>query len=73
MEVVTNNQNAKMGNSKTKKRYFVIYATDSAQPRASVRFSDNETVIVETEKLNFSFNPHNVTASAINSFWSNFF
>ena len=73
MVVVANNQGAVLGYSKTKKRYFVIYAPASAQPRASVRFADNETVIVETEKLKFSFNPHNVTASAINSFWSNFF
>ena len=58
-----------MGYSKTKKRYFVIYAPRSEQARASVRFADNETVIVETDEINFSFNPHNITASAINSFF----
>ncbi|MGN0229314.1 MAG: zinc-ribbon domain-containing protein [Muribaculaceae bacterium] len=69
MIVVANNRGAVLGYSKTKKRYFVIYAPRSEQPRASVRFADNETVIVETDELNFSFNPHNITASAINSFF----
>ena len=69
MIVVANNRGAVLGYSKTKKRYFVIYAPRAEQPRASVRFADNETVIVESDEINFSFNPHNVTASAINSFF----
>ena len=69
MIVVANNRGAVLGYSKTKKRYFVIYAPRSEQARASVRFADNETVIVETDEINFSFNPHNITASAINSFF----
>lgn len=67
--IVATKQGAVMGYSKTKKRYFVVYAPRQESSSTQVRFLDDESVQIESEEVNFTFNPRNCTASAINTFF----
>lgn len=64
--IVADDKGAVFGFSKTKRRYFVVYApAEPATLRSSVHFTDDGMVYVAAGKLEFVFNPRNCNASAV--------
>ena len=64
--IVADDKGAVFGFSKTKRRYFVVYApSQGAASRSTVRFTDDGMVYVAASALEFVFNPRNCTASAL--------
>ncbi|MGN0213404.1 MAG: zinc ribbon domain-containing protein [Muribaculaceae bacterium] len=66
--IVADDKGAVFGFSKTKRRYFVVYApAEPTMSRSSVHFTDDGMVYVSAGALEFVFNPRNCTASAVSS------
>lgn len=65
--VIATDEGAVLGYSKTKQRYFVIFApAQPKQRRAAVKFVDGECVRISTDDIDCVFDPHQRTATPVN-------
>jgi len=63
--VVADDKGAVFGFSKTKRRYFVVYAPQQASFRSSVQFTSDGSISVDASALHFVFDPRHCTASPV--------
>lgn len=65
--VVADDKGVVYGFSKTKRRYFVMYAPQQASSRSSIQFTADGSVVIGASAVHFVFDPHNCNASAVSS------
>lgn len=65
--VVADDKGVVYGFSKTKRRYFVIYAPQQSASRSSIQFTADGSVVIGASAVHFVFDPHNCNASAVSS------
>ena len=63
--VVADDKGAVYGFSKTKRRYFVLYAPKQATKRSAIRFTSDGSVVVSAASLQFVLNPRTCAASQV--------